>query len=48
MVHRGGINAGVFAGGSIREGDVVRAVSEEEAAALGAPVGADRPAARIV
>ena len=48
MVHRGGINAGVFAGGPIREGDVVRAVSEEEAAALGAPTGADRPAARIV
>jgi len=48
MVHRGGINAGVFAGGPIREGDVVRPVSEEEAAALGAPVGADRPVARLV
>jgi MOSC domain-containing protein YiiM len=48
MVLRGGINAGVFAGGPIREGDVVRAVSEEEAAARGAPTGADRPVARTV
>jgi MOSC domain-containing protein YiiM len=48
MVHRGGINAGVFAGGPIREGDVVRAVSDEEAAARGAPTGADRPVPRIV
>jgi MOSC domain-containing protein YiiM len=48
MVHRGGINAAVFAGGPIREGDVVRAVSEEEAAALGAPTGAGRPVPRMV
>jgi MOSC domain-containing protein YiiM len=48
MVHRGGINAGVFAGGPIREGDVVRAVSDEEAAARGAPTGADRPVPRRV
>src|SRR4051812_19614795 len=48
MVHRGGINAAVFAGGPIREGDVVRPVSEEEAASRGAPTGADRPVARIV
>ena len=48
MVHRGGINAAVFAGGPIREGDVVRAVSEEEAAARGAPTGGDRPVPRIV
>ena len=48
MVHRGGINAAVFAGGPIREGDVVRAVSEAEAAARGAPTGADRPEPRIV
>ena len=48
MVHRGGINAAVFAGGPIREGDVVRAVSDEEAAERGAPTGADRPVPRIV
>ena len=48
MVHRGGINAAVFAGGPIREGDVVRPVSDEEAAARGAPTGADRPLARTV
>jgi MOSC domain-containing protein YiiM len=48
MVHRGGINAGVFAGGPIGEGDVVRAVSEEEAAARGAPTGAHRPVPRRV
>jgi MOSC domain-containing protein YiiM len=48
MVHRGGINAAVFAGGPIREGDVVRPVSDEEAAARGAPTGADRPVPRIV
>ena len=45
---RGGINAAVFAGGRIGEGDVVQPVSEEEAARRGAPVGADRPVPRIV
>ena len=48
MVHRGGINAAVFAGGPIREGDVVRPVSDEEAALRGAPTGDDRPVPRIV
>ena len=48
MVHRGGINAAVFAGGPIREGDVVRSVADEEAAERGAPTGAGRPVARIV
>ena len=45
MVHRGGINAAVFAGGRIAEGAVVRAVSDEEAVRRGAPTGADRPTA---
>ncbi len=48
MVRRGGINAAVFAPGRIAEGDVVRAVSEEEAAARGAPTGAGRPVPRMV
>ena len=48
MVQRGGVNAAVFVGGEIGEGDVVRPVSEEEAAALGAPTGAGRPVPRIV
>jgi MOSC domain-containing protein YiiM len=48
MVHRGGINAAVFAGGSIAEGAVVRPVSEADAARRGAPTGADRPVPRIV
>jgi hypothetical protein len=48
MVHRGGINAAVFVGGPIREGDVVRPVPEEEAAERGAPTGAGRPVPRIV
>jgi MOSC domain-containing protein YiiM len=48
MVHRGGINAAVFAGGPIAEGDVVRPVSEAEAARRGAPTGADRPVPRVV
>ncbi|GAB3313503.1 hypothetical protein GCM10027451_27410 [Geodermatophilus aquaeductus] len=48
MVHRGGINAAVFAGAAITEGAVVRAVSEEEAARRGAPTGADRPVPRLV
>jgi MOSC domain-containing protein YiiM len=48
MVHRGGINAAVFVGGPIAEGDVVRPVSEEEAVSRGAPAGADRPVPRLV
>lgn len=49
MVHRGGINAAVFAAGRIAEGDVVRPVSEEEAARRGAPTtGPDRPVPRQV
>jgi MOSC domain-containing protein YiiM len=48
MVHRGGINAAVFASAPITEGAVVRPVSEEEAARRGAPTGADRPVPRIV
>lgn len=48
MVHRGGINAAVFVGGSIGEGDVVRPVPEEEAAERGAPTGAARPVPRRV
>jgi MOSC domain-containing protein YiiM len=48
MVHRGGINAAVFAGGSIADGDAVRPVSEAEAARRGAPIGADRPVPRLV
>ncbi len=48
MVHRGGINAAVFVGAPIAEGDPVRAVCEEEAARRGAPTGADRPVPRIV
>ncbi len=48
MVHRGGINAAVFAGGRIAEGSVLRPVSDVEAARRGAPTGADRPAPRVV
>ena len=48
LVHRGGINAAVFVGGPISEGDAVRLVSDEEAAERGAPTGAGRPVARIV
>jgi MOSC domain-containing protein YiiM len=48
MVHRGGINAAVFVGAEIREGDVVRPVSDDEAAGRGAPTGAGRPVPRIV
>jgi len=48
MARRGGINAAVFAGGRIADGAGVRAVSDEEAAGRGAPVGADRPVPRIV
>jgi MOSC domain-containing protein YiiM len=48
MVNRGGINAAVFVGGEIREGDMVRALTDEEAADRGAPTGADRPVPRTV
>ena len=48
MVDRGGINAAVFAGGTIAEGSLVRPVPEEEAARVGAPTGADRPVPRLV
>jgi MOSC domain-containing protein YiiM len=48
MVHRGGINAAVFAGGSISDGAAIRALSDEEASGRGAPTGADRPMPRIV
>jgi MOSC domain-containing protein YiiM len=48
MVRRGGINAAVFCGSEIGEGDVVRVVSEAEAADRGAPTGAERPVARLV
>jgi MOSC domain-containing protein YiiM len=48
MVHRGGINAAVFADGAVREGDAVRPVSDEEAARRGAPTGSRRPVPRRV
>ena len=48
MAHRGGINAAVFAGGTIAEGDPVRAATEAEAARRGAPTGANRPTPRQV
>ena len=48
LAARGGVNAAVLVGGTVAEGDVVRLVSDEEAAARGAPVGADRPVPRIV
>jgi MOSC domain-containing protein YiiM len=48
LAARGGVNAAVFAGGTVAEGDAVRLVSDEEAADRGAPVGADRPVPRIV
>ncbi|MGY1696476.1 MOSC domain-containing protein [Geodermatophilus sp. SYSU D00814] len=48
MVHRGGVNAGVFAGAEVAEGAVVRLVPEEEAAERGMPTGADRPVPRVV
>ena len=48
MVHRGGVNAGVFVGAEIAEGAVVRPVSEDEAAERGAPIGAARPVPRRV
>jgi len=48
MAQRGGINAAVFAGAEIADGDAVRVLSEEEAARRGAPVGADAPVPRQV
>jgi MOSC domain-containing protein YiiM len=48
MLHRGGINAAVFAGGQVTEGAVVRPLSDDEAARRGAPTGAGRPVPRIV
>jgi len=48
MVSRGGINAAVFGGAVIGDGDVVRPVSDEEAARRGAPTGAARPVPRQV
>ena len=48
MVHRGGINAAVFAGAPVAEGAVVRPVSEDVAASRGAPTGAGRPVPRRV
>jgi MOSC domain-containing protein YiiM len=48
MLHRGGINAAVFAGAEIAEGAAVRRLSEEEAARRGAPIGADAPVPRRV
>jgi MOSC domain-containing protein YiiM len=48
LAARGGVNAAVFVGGTVAEGDVVRLVSDEEAAGRGAPVGTDRPVPRIV
>jgi MOSC domain-containing protein YiiM len=48
LAARGGVNAAVLVGGTLAEGDVVRLVSDEEAAGRGAPVGADRPVPRIV
>lgn len=48
MARRGGLNAAVFGGAEIRPGDVLRPVSDEEAAERGAPTGADRPVPRVV
>ncbi|WP_369137238.1 MOSC domain-containing protein [Modestobacter versicolor] len=48
MVRRGGVNAAVFGGAVVAEGDAVRLVDDAEAAGRGAPVGADRPVPRIV
>jgi MOSC domain-containing protein YiiM len=48
MAYRGGINAAVFVGSTIREGDFVRPVSDQEAAERGAPTGVDRPVPRVL
>jgi MOSC domain-containing protein YiiM len=48
LAPRGGINAAVFTGGTVAEGDAVRPVDDAEAARRGAPTGADRPVPRVV
>jgi len=48
LAPRGGINAAVFSGGTVAEGDVVRPVDDAEAGRRGAPTGADRPVPRLV
>jgi MOSC domain-containing protein YiiM len=48
LAARGGVNAAVFSDGRVAEDDVVRLVSDAEAADRGAPVGADRPVPRLV
>ncbi|CCG05189.1 MOSC domain-containing protein [Blastococcus saxobsidens] len=48
MAYRGGINAAVFVGARICEGDLVRPVTDEEAAERGAPTGTGRPVPRDV
>ena len=48
LAARGGVNAAVFGGGTVAEGDVVRLVTDEEAARRGAPVGTDRPVPRRI
>lgn len=48
LAYRGGINAAVFVGARVREGDLARPVSDEEAAERGAPTGIDRPVPRGV
>ena len=48
LAARGGVNAAVFVGGTVTECDVVRLVTDEEAAGRGAPVGTDRPVPRLV
>ena len=48
MAHRGGINAAVFAGGEVREGDVVQARAGGRRRPAGRADGADRPVPRTV
>jgi MOSC domain-containing protein YiiM len=48
MLHRGGINAAVFAGADIVEGSVVRPLTDDEAVRRGAPTGDERPVPRSV
>jgi MOSC domain-containing protein YiiM len=48
MVDRGGLNAAVFCGAVIAEGDALRPLTEAEAAERGAPTGANRPVPRRV
>jgi MOSC domain-containing protein YiiM len=48
MAYRGGINAAVFAGGTVVEGALMRVVPDAEAAARGAPTGTGRPVPRSV